>query len=324
MTRVVLVTRLGGPEVLELAELEVGAPGAGEVRLRQTAIGLNFIDIYYRTGLYPGPDPPFVPGVEAAGVVEELGQGVTEVAVGDRVGYAGPLGAYAAERLITAERLVPLPDGVTDEEAAALMLKGLTARYLLRRTYRVVEGDVILIHAAAGGVGLILCQWARHLGAVVIGTVGSEEKAELARQHGCQYPLLYRTQDWVARVRELSGGRGVPVVYDSVGAATFEGSLDCLAPLGTMVSFGNASGPPPAIEVLELARRGSLVLTRPTLWNYVETRADLLEAADELLEAQQAGALRARIGARAPLEEAAQAQRALEGRRTSGATVLVP
>lgn len=325
MSRAVFVTRLGGPEVLELRDVAVPAPGPGEVLLRQTAVGLNYIDVYFRTGLYQGPTPPFVPGLEAVGVVEALGEGVEGLAAGDRVGYAGrPLGAYAERRAVPADLLVALPEAVSDEDAAALLLKGMTAQYLLRRTVRVQPGDTILVHAAAGGVGLVLCQWARHLGATVIGTAGSAEKAELAAAHGCRHPLLYREEDWVARTRELTGGRGVRVVYDAVGAATFQGSLDCLARLGTMVSFGNASGPPPPIEVLELARRGSLTLSRPSLMDYTATRAELVECARELFDVVASGAVRAHVGARRPLAEAAEAHRALEARETSGATVLVP
>lgn len=325
MTRAIRVRALGGPEVLSFDEVIVGEPGPGEARVRHTAIGLNFIDVYFRTGLYPGPEPPFVLGLEAAGVVEAVGAEVAEVAMGDRVAYAArPLGAYSEARVLPADRLVRLPDGIDDETAAAIMLKGMTAQYLLRRTHHVEAGETILVHAAAGGVGTLLCQWARHLGATVIGTVGSEEKAELARAHGCDHPILYREEDFVRRTRELTDGAGVPVVYDSVGAATFTGSLDCLAPLGTMVSFGQSSGSPPPLELGELARRGSLFLTRPSLLDYTRERGDLVASAEEVFAVVGSGAVRARIGARWPLAEASGAHAALEGRATQGATVLLP
>jgi len=334
VTRAIRVRALGGPEVLSFDEVTVGEPGPGEARVRHTAIGLNFIDVYFRTGLYPGPELPFVLGLEAAGVVEAVGADVAEIAaiaaiaeiaIGDRVAYAcRPLGAYAEARILPADRLVRLPDGIDDETAAAIMLKGMTAQYLLRRTYRVEAGVTILVHAAAGGVGTLLCQWAKHLGATVIGTVGSEEKAELARAYGCDHPILYREEDFVRRTRELTDGAGVPVVYDSVGAATFTGSLDCLAPLGTMVAFGQSSGAPPPLELGELARRGSLFLTRPSLLDYTRERVDLVASAEEVFAVVGSGAVRTRIGARWPLDEAAGAQAALEGRLTQGATVLLP
>ena len=324
MAGVVRVHETGGPEVLKFEQAEVGRPGPGQARLRQTAVGLNFIDVYVRSGLYPPQSLPFTPGMEGAGVVEEVGEGVTDIAAGQRVAYAGPIGAYAEERLIPADRLVPIPDGISDEQAAAMMLKGLTAHYLLRRTFRVQSGQTILFHAAAGGVGLIACQWAKHLGATVIGTVGSEQKAELARAHGCDHPIRYDQEDLVARVREITGGKGVPVVYDSVGQSTFQKSLDCLAPLGMMVSFGQSSGKVPPLDTGILAQKGSLYLTRPTLVTYVAARADLLSAARELFEVVQSGAVRIEIHQRFALRDAAEAHRALEGRKTTGSSILQP
>jgi NADPH:quinone reductase len=325
MSGVVRVHEVGGPEVLRFEEVEVGSPGPGQALLRQTAVGLNFIDVYYRTGLYPPPQLPFVPGLEAAGVVEAVGDGVREPQVGQRVAYASPpIGAYAERRLMPADRLVALPDGISDEQAAAMMLKGMTAQYLLRRTYRVQSGQTILFHAAAGGVGLIACQWAKHMGARVIGTVGSEAKAELARAHGCAHVIRYDREDVVARVREITGGKGVPVVYDSVGQATFERSLDCLAPLGMLVSFGQSSGKIPPVDLGILSQKGSLYVTRPTLMTYTAERADLLAAANELFEVVQSGAVRIEINQRFPLRDAAEAHRALESRRTTGSTLLLP
>jgi len=263
MSFAIRIHKIGGPEVLEWQEVVVGDPGPGEVRLRHGAVGLNFIDVYFRTGAY-GADVPFTPGLEASGVVEALGEGVSDLRVGDRVAYAAPpAGAYCEERLMPADRLVKLPQGVSDEVAAGMMLKGMTARYLLRQTYRVKAGDTILVHAAAGGVGLIACQWAKHLGATVIGTVGSDEKAELAAAHGCHHPIVYTRENLVERVKSITDGEGVPVVYDSVGKDTFMQSLDCLRPLGTMVTFGQSSGPVPSLEVGLLAAKGSLFLTRP-------------------------------------------------------------
>ncbi|MFN7135159.1 MAG: quinone oxidoreductase family protein, partial [Myxococcales bacterium] len=302
----------GGPEVLQWEPLPVGAPGPGQVRLRQTAVGLNFIDTYHRSGLYPVPLPA-TPGMEGAGVVAELGPGVAGFEVGQRVAYAGgPLGAYAEERLIPSDRLVPLPDDVSDEGAAAMMLQGMTAQYLLRRTFPVKRGDTLLVHAAAGGVGLILCQWAAALGATVIGTVSTDEKAALARENGCAHPVVYTREDFVAAVRELTGGRGVDVVYDSVGRDTFLRSLECLRPLGTMVSFGQSSGAIPPLDVGLLSQRGSLFLTRPTLMTYTARREDLLAIADELFSVVRAGTVRIPVRQRWPLRDAAEAHRALE------------
>lgn len=315
----------GGPEVLRWEEVEVGAPASGQVLLRQTAVGLNFIDIYHRTGLYPVPGFPSGIGLEAAGVVEAVGPDVTELRPGDRVAYASPpIGAYAEVRLMPADRLVRLPDDIDDRTAAAMMLQGMTAQYLLRRTHRVTPGETILVHAAAGGVGLILCQWAKHLGATVIGTVGSEEKAALARAHGCDHPILYRTENVVDRVREITGGAGVPVVYDGVGKDTFASSLDCLAPLGLMVTFGSSSGPVPPVDVAVLSAKGSLFLTRPTLFTYTAKRADLLASATDLFDVVRRGAVRIAVNQTYPLREAAQAHRDLEDRRTTGSTVLLP
>ncbi len=325
MAKRVVVRRHGGPEVLEIETYEPPAPGPGEVRLRHTAIGLNFIDVYFRTGLYPPPQLPFTPGFEACGVVEAVGEGVDFLRPGQRVAYGtGPLGAYCDVRTMPAQYLVPIPDSIPDEVAAAMMLKGMTARYLLRRTYAVRPGDPILFHAAAGGVGLIACQWAKHLGATVIGTVGGPEKAEVARAHGCDHPIDYTREDFVARVDEITGGEKLPVVYDGVGRATFLRSLDCLRPLGLMVSFGNASGPVDPFDIGLLARKGALFLTRPTLFVYTRTRELLLEHARDVIEVVAGGVVRVEIGQRFPLERVADAHRALEERRTVGATVLLP
>ena len=314
----------GGPEVLQWEAVATSEPGPGEVLIRQTAIGLNFIDVYERTGLYPGELPAGL-GREGAGVVEAVGPRVKGVAVGDRVAYASQQpGAYAQERLIAADRVVKIPDGVSDRLAAAAMLKGLTAHFLLRRTHRVRKGDAVVVHAAAGGVGLIAVQWARALGAQVIGVVGSDAKAELAREHGCHHTLVLGRDDLAARVRELTGGQGAHVVYDSIGKDTFFASLDCLRPLGLMVSYGNASGPVPPVAPLELARRGSLFLTRPTLFHYIARRADLDRAARELFDAMGRGVVRIEIGQSYALQDVAQAHRDLEARRTVGSTVLIP
>lgn len=324
MTKAIRVESTGGPEALIWQDIPLTSPGEGEVQLRHTAIGLNYIDVYFRTGLYPA-DPPFVPGLEAAGVVEAVGSGVTDLAVGDRVAYASPpLGAYAEQRLIAADRVVKVPDAIDDTQAAAMMLKGMTAEYLLRRTYQVQPGDTILFHAAAGGVGLIACQWAKHLGATVIGTVGSDEKAELAAAHGCDYPVNYTRENVAERVRELTDGRGVPVVYDSVGKDTFTASLDCLAPRGSMALFGQSSGPVPLFELGTLAAKGSLYLTRPTLFTYVATRVELEDCADALMDVVSSGAVKIEVNQTFRLSEAAAAHRALEGRVTTGSTVLLP
>ena len=321
MVHAIQVQRPGGPEALEWAQVAVGEPGAGQVRLRQTAVGLNFIDVYHRTGLYPQP-APFIPGVEATGVVESIGPGVEHLNPGDRVAYAGPIGAYAEVRLIDADRLVKLPDTISDEQAAAALLQGMTVQMLLRRVYAVQPGDTILVHAAAGGVGLILCQWAAALGATVIGTVSTDAKAELARVHGCAHPIVSTRQDFVAEVERVTGGAKLPVVYDSVGRDTFMGSLDCLRPRGLMVSFGNASGPVEPISPLLLSQKGSLFLTRPTLFNYTGSRAELEVAAAELFEMVSSGKVKVEVKQRFPLRDAAEAHRALEARKTTGSTVL--
>jgi NADPH:quinone reductase len=314
----------GGPEVLRTEELEPGKPGAHEVQVRHTAIGVNYIDVYDRTGLYPVSLPSGL-GREAAGVITALGRGVRGLRVGERVAYVhSSPGAYSEVRNVPAERVVRVPRGVSEEQAAALMLKGLTAHFLIRRTYRVARGDTLLVHAAAGGVGLILCQWAHALGAKVIGVVGSDAKAEVARRHGCRHVLISGRDELVASVKALTRDVGVAVVYDAVGKDTFMESLDCLRRLGMMVTFGNASGPAPAISPLELAKRGSLFLTRPTLFNYIATRKELESAARELFAAVRSKKVRVVIGQKYPLSRAADAHRDLEGRRTTGSTVLVP
>ena len=323
MTKAVVVRQLGGPEVLSYEDWPLASPGAGQVALRQTAIGLNFVDTYQRVGLYP-VQLPFVAGNEGAGVVTALGEGVTGLKGGDRVAYQGQVGAYAAERLAAAERLVPLPDGIEDQVAAAIMLKGLTAWYLLHETWAVGPGQTILWHAAAGGTGLIATQWAKALGATVIGTAGSDDKVALAKAHGCDHVINYNKDDFAARVREITDGKGVDVVYDGVGKATFEKSLDCLRPRGLLVSFGNASGVVSIPDVTLLSRKGSLYVTRPTGTHYVGKREALLEGAGKLFAAVQSGAIKVEIGRTFPLSQAADAHRALEGRETTGSVILLP
>jgi NADPH2:quinone reductase len=319
------MNKTGGPNVLQWVDVDAGTPANGEALVRHEAVGLNYIDVYHRSGLYPLPELPATPGLEGSGVVIEVGDGVNEVSVGDRVAYAGmPPGAYADVRRIPAHRLVRVPSAVSLHQAAAMMLKGMTARYLLHGCYRVGETDTLLIHAAAGGVGSILCQWAKHLGAVVIGTVGSDEKAQLAKANGCDYPVLYRQEDFAERVRAITDGRGVDVVYDSVGQATFMKSLDCLRPLGMMVSFGQASGPVPPVDLGLLAAKGSLFLTRPSLMTYTAEREHLLAHARDVFEVVESGAVRIDIRRTYPLAEAAQAHRDLEARKTSGSTLLIP
>ena len=313
----------GGPEKLRWEEVQVGAPGEGQVLVRSTAVGLNFIDTYQRSGLYPMP-LPFTPGSEGAGVVEAVGPKVKEFKVGDRVAYAGPPGAYAEVLLRPAARLVKIPAGVDDKTAAAMMLKGMTTQYLLRRTYRVQKGDTILMHAAAGGVGQILCQWAKALGATVIGTVGSDDKVALAKKAGCKHVIVTSREKIVERVKEITKGKGVPVVYDGVGKDTFADSLDCLAPLGLLASFGNASGAVTQFNPGVLAQKGSLFLTRPTLMSYTATREDLVKSAAELFSMVKSRKVRIQINQTYPLREAAQAHRDLEGRKTTGSTVLIP
>ena len=324
MTHAIRMHQNGGPEVLGWEAVEVPAPAAGEVTVRHHAVGLNYIDVYHRTGLYPLALPSGI-GLEGAGVVTAVGAGVSEVTVGDRVAYAGgPLGAYAEVRNIPAHRLLVLPASIGFETAAAMMLQGLTAAYLLRRTYRVQPGDAVLIHAAAGGVGLIACQWAKALGATVIGTVGSPAKAELAKAHGCDHVINYSSENFTQRVREITGGEGVAVVYDGVGKDTFMGSLDALRPLGMMVSYGNASGPVPPVDPILLSQKGSLFLTRPTIVHYTAKRADLEALGAELFAVVGAGQVRIEINQTYPLSEAAQAHRDLEARKTTGSTILLP
>jgi NADPH2:quinone reductase len=322
MAHAIRIHAHGGPEALRWEDVPVPDPGPGEARIRQRAIGVNFIDVYQRNGLYPAALPAVL-GNEAAGVVEAVGPGVTEVAVGDRVAYAGLSGAYAEERTVPAERLVKLPDGIGDELAAAIMLKGMTAEYLLRRTHRVAPGETIVFHAAAGGVGQIACQWAKALGATVIGTVGSNAKVEVARRHGCDH-VLVTGADLAARVRELTGGAGAHVVYDGVGKDTWEASLDSLRPRGMLVSFGNASGPVPAFQPLILTTKGSLFLTRPSMFHYVLAREELVASATALFEIIRSGAVRVDVRHRYPLAETARAHADLEGRRTTGPIVLNP
>jgi NADPH2:quinone reductase len=325
MAKAIRIHETGGPEVMRFEDYDPGRPAAGEALVRHEAVGLNFIDVYHRNGTYPLPSLPAVPGMEGAGVVEAVGEGVTEVAAGDRVAYAGlPPGAYAEARLIPAHRLVRLPDAISTRQGAAMMLQGMTARYLLHGCYKVKSGDRILIHAAAGGVGLIVCQWANHLGATVIGTVGSEEKAELARAHGCHHTILYDREDFTERTREITDGRGVDVVYDSVGQATFMKSLDCLRPMGMMVSFGQSSGLVAPFNPGLLSAKGSLFLTRPTLMTYTAQRDDLLEHAHDLFEVVQNGAVKIEVRQTYALSEAAKAHADLEARKTTGSTILLP
>jgi NADPH2:quinone reductase len=324
MTKAIRIHKNGPPSAMKWEDIDLKKPAKGEVRLRQTAVGLNFIDTYQRTGLYPMPLPAVL-GLEGAGVVEALGRGVTGIKVGDRVAYAGgPSGAYATERNYPAANLIKIPKEISDQTAAAMMLKGMTARYLLRDTYRVKKGDTILIHAAAGGLGLILCQWANHLGATVIGTVGSKKKADLARAHGCHHPIVYTKTNFVDGVKRLTKGAGVPVVYDSIGKATFPASLDCLQRRGLFVSFGNASGPIDSIAPGILSQKGSLFMTRPTLFDYVATRKELEANARELIGVVKKGVVKIEINQTYALKDAAKAHRDLEGRKTTGSTVLLP
>ena len=323
MSLAVRVHETGGPDVMKLEEVDPGRPGAGEVLIEQKAIGLNFIDVYFRTGLYDTPTP-FTPGGEGAGVVVETGEGVDTLRAGDRVAYCTTSGAYAERRLMPADRLVRVPDGISDEQAAAAMLKGMTAWYLLRRTFPVTKGQTLLCHAAAGGVGLLLGQWAKHLGVTTIGTAGSPEKVELARAHGFDHVIDYRQEDFAAAVRDITGGKMCDVVYDSVGKDTFPASLDCLRPLGMFVSFGQSSGPVPPFSINLLAQKGSLFATRPSLFAYVAARAELEAAAEELFEVVLSGAVRVPVNQRYRLADVAKAHRDLEGRRTTGGSVLVP
>ncbi|WP_374544826.1 quinone oxidoreductase [Rhodoblastus sp.] len=324
MVKAIRVHETGGPEALLYEDVDLPAPGPGEVQIRQHAVGVNFIDVYFRTGAYAAPTKPFTPGNEGAGEVVALGAGVTEFKIGDRVAYPGVFGAYAEQRNIKAKDLVSLPANVSYDTAAAMMLKGLTAEYLLFRSYAVQPGDTILVHAAAGGVGLILCQWGRLLGATVIGTASSEDKAKLARDAGAHHTILYRSEDWVARVKEITDGKLCNVVYDGVGKATFPGSLDCLRPFGYFISFGSSSGPVEAFNIGLLAQKGSLYAQRPTLFNHLAVEGRLQEMAARLMDVVSSGKVKIAVNARYKLAEAAEAHRALEGRQTTGATVLLP
>lgn len=322
MPNAIRVHEYGGPDTLKWEAVDVPSPGPGQAKIRQHFVGLNFIDVYHRTGLYKQPQMPFVLGTEGAGEVLEVGPGVTDVKPGDRVAYASVIGAYAEERLISAERLVPLPDSIDYKTAAAMMLQGMTVQYLLRRTFEVKPGTVMLLHAAAGGIGLIASQWAKHLGATIIGTVGSEDKAALAKANGCTHVINYKTENFVERVKEITGGKGCEVVYDGVGKDTFPGSLDCLKPRGLWVSFGNASGPVPPFEMAILAAKGSLFATRPTLNTYVATREDLLATAQDLFDVVANGHVKIPINQTYPLSKVADAHRDLEARKTVGSTVF--
>ncbi len=331
MVKAIVVRETGGPEVLRLENVTVGDPGEGEIRIRQTAIGVNFIDVYHRTGLYSRTagvsaveSNSFIPGLEGVGLVEAIGPGVEGLKIGDRVCYGnGPLGGYAEERLIPAKDVVLVPVSLRDEEVAGMMLRGMTTWYLLRATHQLKAGETVLFHAAAGGVGLIFCQWARHIGATVIGTVGSEEKAKIARDAGCAHTILYKSEDWVSKVRELTNGKGVSVVYDGVGKDTFLKSLDCLVPRGLMVAFGNASGVAPNIEPNLLAAKGSLFLTRPRLADYVGEREDYVRATTELFDVVVNGAVKIDAGNSYALEQAVHAHTDLEARKTTGSTILL-
>ncbi|MDZ4791710.1 MAG: quinone oxidoreductase [Hyphomicrobiales bacterium] len=322
MTNAMRVHAYGGPEVLQWETVSVDAPGPGEAKIRHHAVGLNYIDVYHRTGFYPQPAFPFTPGTEGAGEVLAVGDGVSDLAPGDRVAYAGPIGAYAEERIIAADRLVKLRDSIDYKMGAAMMLQGMTAEYLLNRTFKVGSDTVMLFHAAAGGVGLIACQWAKHLGATIIGTVSSEEKAALARASGCTHTINYTQEDFVARVKEITGGAGVDVVYDSVGKDTFPESLECLKPLGLWVSFGNASGAVPPMDVGMLSKKGSLFVTRPTLATYTAKREDLIASAGAVMDMIEAGVVKISINQSYPLREAATAHRDLEARKTTGSTIF--
>lgn len=324
MAYAIRVHKTGGPEALQYEEVEVGQPGAGEVKLKQHAIGLNYIDVYLRTGLYPQPTSPFIPGMEGAGEVIAVGSGVTDLKVGDRVAYAGPAGGYATERLIPADKVVKMPDGIDYKTAAAMMLQGMTVRYLVRKTYDVRPGTVCLWHAAAGGVGLIACQWVKHLGGTLIGTAGGPEKCKLALDHGAAHCIDYKTDDFVAKVKEITGGKLCDVVYDSIGKDTFPASLDCLKPRGLFVTFGNASGPIEAFNAGLLAAKGSLFMTRPSLAAYTATRTDLVETANDLFDVVAKGAVKINVNHTYALKDAAQAHRDLEARKTTGSIVLMP
>lgn len=323
MAKAMRFHKQGGPEVMQYEDVQVGDPGPGQARIRHTAIGVNFVDVYQRSGLYP-MQLPMVAGNEAAGVVEAVGQGVTELKAGDRIAYTGLPGSYCDQRIVPADRLVKLPQGISDEQAASMMLKGLTVHYLTHSTYAVKKGETVLWHAAAGGVGLIACQWLKALGVSVIGTAGSDEKCALAKAHGAEHAINYSRENFVERVKAITGGKGVPVVYDSVGKNTWEGSLDCLRPRGLMVSFGNASGAVPPVNIGILQTKGSLYLTRPTLATHIASRADLVERSNSLFEVVKSGKVKIETTARYKLADAAQAHRDLEGRKTTGSIVLQP
>jgi NADPH2:quinone reductase len=323
MAKAIRFHKQGGPEVLQVDDCAPGDPGPGQVRIRHTAIGVNFVDTYQRSGLYP-MQLPAIAGNEAAGVVEALGKGVKDLKVGDRVAYTGLPGSYCEARVVPADRMVKIPKGISDEQAASMMLKGLTVHYLIHSTYKVKKGDTVLWHAAAGGVGTIACQWLKKLGAITIGTVGSPEKAQLAKVHGCKHVVNYSTENFVEKVKEITKGKKVPVVYDSVGKTTWEGSLDCLQPRGLMVSFGNASGPVPPVNLGILSSKGSLYVTRPTLGTYIAARADLVKRSNDLFNVVKSGKVKIETTGRYKLEDAAQAHRDLEGRKTTGSVVLIP
>ncbi len=323
MPYAIRVQAFGGPEVMKWEEIQVGEPGPGEAKIKQYAAGLNFIDVYHRTGLYPVPSMPFTPGSEGAGLVLAVGEGVTDIAPGDRVAYAGPLGGYAEERLIPADRLVKLTADISYETAAAMMLQGMTVRYLLKQTYPVTKESVILWHAAAGGVGLIACQWASYIGATIIGTAGSDEKTTLAKDNGCTHVINYRTEDFAARVKEITGGAGVDAVYDPIGKDTFPKSLDCLKPRGLWVTFGNASGPVPPIDLGILAQKGSLYVTRPSLSTYIASRQALVENANDVMDMVRLSRIRIRVTKTYAMAEAEAAHRDLESRATTGSVVLL-
>jgi NADPH2:quinone reductase len=323
MAKAIRFHKQGGPEVLQLDDVPVGDPGPGQVRIRHTAIGVNFVDTYQRSGLYP-MQLPAIAGNEGAGVVEAVGKGVKELKVGDRVAYTGLPGSYCEARVVPADRMVKIPKGISDEQAASMMLKGLTVHYLIHSTYKVKKGDTVLWHAAAGGVGTIASQWLKKLGAITIGTVGSDEKAQLAKAHGCKYVINYSTENFVEKVKEITKGKKVPVVYDSVGKSTWEGSLDCLQPRGLMVSFGNASGPVAPVNLGILATKGSLYVTRPSLGAYIASRADLVKRSNDLFNVVKSGKVKIETTARHTLQDAAQAHRDLEGRKTTGSIVLIP
>lgn len=323
MVHAIRIHQHGGPEVMKWEEVDVGEPGPGQVRLKHRAIGLNYIDTYHRTGLYKVSLPAII-GTEGAGEITAVGPGVTEFKVGDRVAYASPIGAYVEERLIPADRIVKIPDNIDDRTAAAMMLQGMTVRYLLKETYKVGAGTTMLLHAAAGGIGLIACQWAKHLGATIIGTAGSPEKVKLAQENGCTHVINYKTEDFVARTKEITNGAGVDVVYDSVGKDTFPGSLDCLKPRGLWVSFGNASGPVPPFDILTLSAKGSLYATRPTLATYTAKREDLVATANDLFDVVGRGIVKINVNQTYALKDAAQAHRDLESRQTTGSTILLP